>query len=101
MGEVLCRVEQAGAAEVEQAAAATQAGFAVWSAMTDAERDRILHRAAKILRRRNREIAAIESGRRTARLVCGASRENGLVTLEHSTPLKSVYVEMGDIACPY
>jgi betaine-aldehyde dehydrogenase len=59
-GEVLCRVEQAGAAEVEQAVAAATAGFAVWSAMTGAERGRMLNRAAQILRARNREIAAIE-----------------------------------------
>ncbi len=59
-GEVLCRVEQAGAAEVEQAVAAAQAGFGVWSAMPGAERGRILHRAQQILRERNREIAAVE-----------------------------------------
>ena len=59
-GEVICRVEQAGAAEVEQAVASAQAGFAVWSAMTGAERGRILHRAQRNLRARNREIAAIE-----------------------------------------
>ena len=28
-------------------------------------------------------------------------RENGLVTIEHYTQLKSVYVELGDVACPY
>ena len=59
-GEVLCRVEQAGAAEVEAAIAAAAAGFAVWSAMTGTERGRILHRAAQILRSRNREIAELE-----------------------------------------
>ena len=59
-GEVLCRVEQAGAAEVEAAIAAAAAGFAVWSTMTGAERGRMLHRAAQILRSRNREIAEIE-----------------------------------------
>jgi len=59
-GEVICRVEQAGAAEVEQAVAAAQAGFAAWSAMTGAERGRILHRAAQLLRERNRELAKIE-----------------------------------------
>ena len=31
----------------------------------------------------------------------GLGRENGLVTLEHYTQLKSVFVEMGDVACPY
>jgi betaine-aldehyde dehydrogenase len=59
-GEVLCRVEQAGAADVEQAIASAQAGFAVWSAMTGAERGRILHRAQRNLRERNRAFAAIE-----------------------------------------
>jgi betaine-aldehyde dehydrogenase len=59
-GEVICRVEQAGAAEVEKAVAAAQAGLKVWSAMTGAERGRILHRAAQLLRERNREIAKIE-----------------------------------------
>ena len=59
-GEILCRVEQAGTAEVEAAIAAAAAGFAVWSAMTGTERGRILHRAAQILRARNREIAEIE-----------------------------------------
>jgi betaine-aldehyde dehydrogenase len=59
-GEVLCRVEQAGVAEVERAVAAAEAGFDVWSAMTGAERGRILNRASRILRKRNREIAEIE-----------------------------------------
>jgi betaine-aldehyde dehydrogenase len=59
-GGLLCRVEQAGVAEVEQAVAAAEAGFATWSAMTGAERGRILNRAALILRARNREIAEIE-----------------------------------------
>src|SRR5262249_4759339 len=59
-GEVICRVEQAGEAEVEQAIASAQAGFAVWSAMTGAERGRILHRAQRNLRERNRAFAAIE-----------------------------------------
>ena len=31
----------------------------------------------------------------------GMGRENGLVTIGHYTQLKSVYVEMGDVACPY
>ena len=59
-GEVICHVEQAGAAEVEAAIASAQSGFAVWSAMTGAERGRILHRAQQNLRARNREIAALE-----------------------------------------
>jgi len=59
-GAVICRVEQAGAAEVDAAVAAAQAGFALWSARTGAERGRILNRAALLLRARNREIAEIE-----------------------------------------
>lgn len=31
----------------------------------------------------------------------GIGRENGKATLEHYTQLKTVYVEMGDVACPY
>jgi betaine-aldehyde dehydrogenase len=31
----------------------------------------------------------------------GIGRENGLAAIEHYTQLKSVYVEMGDVACPY
>ena len=31
----------------------------------------------------------------------GIGRENSLVSIEHYTQLKSVYVEMGDVDCPY
>lgn len=31
----------------------------------------------------------------------GLGRENGLAAVEHYTRLKSVYVELGDVACPY
>ena len=31
----------------------------------------------------------------------GIGRENGRAALEHYTQLKSVYVELGDVACPY
>ncbi len=31
----------------------------------------------------------------------GVGRENGLVTIGHYTQLKSIYVEMGDVACRY
>ena len=31
----------------------------------------------------------------------GIGRENGRAAIEHYTQLKSVYVEMGDVACPY
>jgi betaine-aldehyde dehydrogenase len=59
-GSLVCRVEQAGEALVELAVARAQEGFAAWSAMTGAERGRILGRAALLLRQRNREIARAE-----------------------------------------
>lgn len=59
-GETLDDVHVAGAAEVEQAIAAAQVGFQVWSAMSGAERGRCLTRAAQILRERNAELAEIE-----------------------------------------
>jgi betaine-aldehyde dehydrogenase len=31
----------------------------------------------------------------------GIGRENGLITIEHYTQLKSVYVELGDVQAPY
>lgn len=60
-GEVLAEIEAAGEAGVDQAVEAARAGFAVWSAMTGAERARILRRTAEILRSRNAEIAEIET----------------------------------------
>src|SRR5882724_7241248 len=59
-GREICRVQSAGAADVERAVASAAAGFAVWSAMTGAERGRILNRAAGLLRARNRELAELE-----------------------------------------
>jgi betaine-aldehyde dehydrogenase len=59
-GGPVCEVEQAGEAEVELAIAAATQGFAAWSAMTGAERGRVLARAARLLRERNREIAELE-----------------------------------------
>jgi betaine-aldehyde dehydrogenase len=31
----------------------------------------------------------------------GIGRENSIVTIEHYTQVKSVYVEMGDVDAPY
>ncbi len=31
----------------------------------------------------------------------GIGRENGQAAIEHYTQLKSVYVELGDVDCPY
>ncbi|WP_026988220.1 betaine-aldehyde dehydrogenase [Fodinicurvata fenggangensis] len=60
-GELLAQVQQAGQADVARAVEAAQAGFATWSAMTCAERGRILRRAADLLRARNDELARLET----------------------------------------
>ncbi len=59
-GETLCTVHLAGQADVDHAVEAAQAGFEAWSAMTGAERGRIMNTAARILRERNRELAELE-----------------------------------------
>ena len=60
-GEALAEIEIAGEEEVERAVSAAQAGQAVWSAMTGAERGRILKRVADRLRERNDELARLET----------------------------------------
>lgn len=60
-GEVIAEVEAAGPAGVDRAVEAARRGFAVWSAMTGAERARVLRRAADLLRARNTEIATLET----------------------------------------
>jgi betaine-aldehyde dehydrogenase len=59
-GEVLCRVQHAGDEDVDRAVASASEGFAEWSAMTGAQRGRILNRAATLLRDRNDELAHLE-----------------------------------------
>ena len=58
--EVISRVEIALEAEVERAIASAQGGFLRWSALSGAERGRVLGKAADILRARNRELAELE-----------------------------------------
>jgi betaine-aldehyde dehydrogenase len=60
-GEVLARVEVAGAPEVERAVQAARQSQRVWAAMTGAERGRILKRVADLLRQRNDELARLET----------------------------------------
>ena len=60
-GEVLAEIEIAGAAEVEQAVAAAKRGQASWAARSGAERGRVLHRVAALLRDRNDELALLET----------------------------------------
>ncbi len=59
-GDVLCRVQQAGDEDVDRAVSSARQGFAEWSAMTGAQRGRILNRAATLLRERNDELAHLE-----------------------------------------
>ena len=59
-GEVICSVQVAGEKDVERAVAAARDGFRTWSAMTGAERGRVLTEAVKLLRARNRELAELE-----------------------------------------
>ena len=59
-GEVLAKVQRAGQEDVDAAVAAAQEGFRVWSAMTGAERGRILMKAVALLRERNDELAKLE-----------------------------------------
>src|SRR5260370_42405230 len=56
----ICRVQSAGAEDVERAVVSAAKGFSVWSAMTGTERGRVLSRAARLLRERNRELAELE-----------------------------------------
>jgi len=59
-GEVICRVQQASAEDVDAAVASAQEGFATWSAMGGTARGRVLNEAQRILRARNRELAELE-----------------------------------------
>ena len=58
--EPLATVAHADARDVDRAVLSARAGFAVWSAMTGAERGRILMRSAAFLRERNDELAHLE-----------------------------------------
>ncbi|EDP63479.1 betaine aldehyde dehydrogenase [alpha proteobacterium BAL199] len=59
-GKPLAVIQEAGVEDVGSAVAAAKAAFPIWSGMTGAERGRILHRAAQILRARNDAIARLE-----------------------------------------
>jgi betaine-aldehyde dehydrogenase len=59
-GERIGGIELAGPAEVELAVASASRGFSRWSAMTGAERGRILSRAAMLLRERTGALARLE-----------------------------------------
>src|SRR5262245_36318910 len=59
-GEVICRVQVAGQADVDRAVEAARRGLAEWSAMTGTQRARIMMNAVRLLRERNRALAELE-----------------------------------------
>lgn len=59
-GVVLGQVGACNAKDVDETVKIAHRGFIEWSSMTGAERGRVLHRAAQILRSRNDELAALE-----------------------------------------
>ncbi len=59
-GEVICRVQLAGEADVDRAVQSAREGFRTWSAMTGAARGRVLMNAVRLLRERNDELARLE-----------------------------------------
>ena len=59
-GDLIAEIDQASEQDVEAAIASAQEGFQQWSALSGAERGRILMRAVAILRERNDELAALE-----------------------------------------
>jgi len=60
-GEVICRVAEAGQADVDKAVASAQAGLATWRALSGAERGRVLVKAAQLLREHCDALARLES----------------------------------------
>ncbi|CAB3722047.1 NAD/NADP-dependent betaine aldehyde dehydrogenase [Paraburkholderia phenoliruptrix] len=61
-GETLAAVQQASAADVDRAVQSARDGQREWAALTAMQRSRILRRAVEILRERNDELAALETG---------------------------------------
>jgi betaine-aldehyde dehydrogenase len=59
-GGAICMVQQAGFEDVQLAVESARRGLRVWSAMSGAERGRVLNRAAALLRERNDELARLE-----------------------------------------
>lgn len=59
-GEIISHVEIALTPEIDAALQSAKEGLALWSGMSGAERGRVLNKAARILRDRNRELAEIE-----------------------------------------
>ena len=60
-GAVLAELSADGAAQIDAAVLRAQAAQKKWAALSGAERGRVLHRAALILRERNEELAVLET----------------------------------------
>ena len=60
-GAVLAELSADGAAQIDAAVLRAQAAQKKWAALSGAERGRVLHRAAHMLRERNEELAVLET----------------------------------------
>jgi len=60
-GEVIARLHTATPAIIDRALAAATAAQADWAARAPVERGRILHRAAELMRARNRDLSVLET----------------------------------------
>ena len=60
-GAVLAELNADGAAQIDAAVLRAQAAQRKWAALSGAERGRVLHRAARMLRERNEELAVLET----------------------------------------
>jgi betaine-aldehyde dehydrogenase len=60
-GATLAQIAVDGATQIEAAVARAQVAQRKWGALTGAERGRILHKAARLLRERNDELAHLET----------------------------------------
>lgn len=58
--ELLCTVQLASLADVDQAVLSARQGFELWSELSGTERSRVLLKAVDLLRQRNDELAALE-----------------------------------------
>src|SRR6202023_2826166 len=60
-GAVLAEITADGPAQIDAAVVRAQAAQKKWAALSGAERGRVLHRAAQLLRERNEELAQLET----------------------------------------
>jgi len=60
-GSVLAELTADGAEQIDAAVLRAQAAQKKWAALSGAERGRVLHRAARLLRERNEELAVLET----------------------------------------